>query len=207
MTDKEIMIKGTTEKLKIYPGDSVSLPELKAFLRQRFGEGGFFQGIDYRLYLLDRDWGEDDKEQIRNTIKEINPALKLVYFREDEDSTVDTVPVMKGQPMIIRRNFRSGQRIIAPGDLVIVGDVNPGAEVIAAGNIYVFGRVAGGVLHAGADGSNNKAQVLALSLQPTQLRIGRVITRAPDQKNSSEEGPELAKVQDNSIVVEKFTAR
>jgi septum site-determining protein MinC len=77
--------------------------------------------------------------------------------------------------MVIKRTVRSGQVIKHAGTIVILGDVNPGAELIAEGNVIVWGKLRG-VVHAGASGDAN-ATVGALSLAPTQLRIGTLIAR------------------------------
>ncbi|HPZ05539.1 MAG TPA: septum site-determining protein MinC, partial [Clostridiales bacterium] len=86
---------------------------------------------------------------------------------------------------------------------VVLGDVNPGAEVVATGNVVVMGSLRG-MVHAGADG-NKEAIVAALSLQPTQLRIADVITRPPDT-NEPRQGllPEIASVRDDIVYIETF---
>jgi septum site-determining protein MinC len=103
------------------------------------------------------------------------------------------------------RTLRSGQSLRYPGHVVIVGDVNPGAEVIAAGDVLVWGRVRG-VVHAGASGDNT-AVVGALSLAPMQLRIGKHIARAPDERDRRAHGPEIARVRDGRIVIESWNPR
>ena len=69
--------------------------------------------------------------------------------------------------------LRGGQALHHVGNLVVVGDVNPGAEVVATGDIVVFGRLTG-VAHAGAQG-DERARVYALELRPVQLRIASSI--------------------------------
>ncbi len=77
--------------------------------------------------------------------------------------------------------IRSGQVIEYNGNIVIIGDVNPGALVKATGNIVILGgKLRGGVAHAGTNGNEN-AYVAAYELQPTQLRIGDIIARKPDE--------------------------
>ena len=93
--------------------------------------------------------------------------------------------------------LRSGQNIASEGHLIIMGDVNPGAEISAAGNIVVLGALKG-VAHAGTEG-DTEATVSALMLQPTQLRIAEIITRAPESDKKPEYMPEIAKVKDGSI--------
>jgi septum site-determining protein MinC len=89
------------------------------------------------------------------------------------------------------------------GNLVVIGDVNPGGEVVATGNVVVMGSLRG-IVHAGADG-NKEALVVALNLQPTQLRIADVITRSPDEKGARNPFiPELAYVKDDMVYIERF---
>jgi septum site-determining protein MinC len=96
---------------------------------------------------------------------------------------------------------RSGQTFNYAGTIVIIGDVNPGAEVIAEGDVIVWGKLRG-VVHAGAAG-NEDAVVGALILAPTQLRIGKQIARAPDDRRARH-FPEVARVRDGHIVVEPW---
>ena len=88
------------------------------------------------------------------------------------------------------------------GSLVILGDVNPGAEVKATGNILILGALKG-IAHAGCKG-NTDAFVFALSLIPVQLRIGNIITRFPDGDSKVNRKPEYAYVEDGKIYVSPF---
>ncbi|MDP4119087.1 MAG: septum site-determining protein MinC [Bacillota bacterium] len=93
--------------------------------------------------------------------------------------------------------LRSGQNIVSEGHIVVLGDVNPGAEISAAGNIVVLGQLKG-IAHAGMEGNEN-ATVSALLLQPTQLRIAGIITRAPEHEKKVDYSPEIARIKDGSI--------
>jgi septum site-determining protein MinC len=99
--------------------------------------------------------------------------------------------------MIVRRTLRSGQSLRHPGHIVVIGDVNPGAEVVAGGDIVVWGRVRG-IVHAGALG-DEKAMICALDLAPMQLRIAGHIARSPEEKRRKPK-PEMASVCDGRIV-------
>lgn len=105
---------------------------------------------------------------------------------------------------IVYSTVRSGQRIESEHSLVIIGDVNPGSEVIAGGDIVVLGSLRG-IAHAGAyDESGGGRVIFALNLQPTQLRIGTTISRGSAEGGKS---PEVARVEGTNIVVEQFQAR
>ena len=100
----------------------------------------------------------------------------------------------------VRRSVRSGQRIEHDGHLVICGDVNPGSEVVAAGDIVVLGNLRG-VAHAGCFGDET-ARIVALSLRPPQMRIAGRIARAPEnEKGNKELRPEVARIEDGEIQV------
>jgi len=111
--------------------------------------------------------------------------------------------INEGITKFYRGTVRSGQLISFDGNVVIIGDVNPGGEIEATGNVIVMGSLRG-IVHAGADG-NKEAIVAALNLQPTQLRIADIITRSPDEEETrSELIPELAYVKDDIVYIERF---
>ncbi len=104
--------------------------------------------------------------------------------------------------LLVRRTLRSGQNITYRGNVIIVGDVNPGAEVIAGGHIVIMGTCRG-MVHAGAWGEE-RSTVTAWQLQPTQLRISGHITRPPDGESNESQQPEMARIKDGMVTIEKF---
>lgn len=119
---------------------------------------------------------------------------EMVYPPESENES---------PALLIRRTVRSGQVITHPGTIIVLGDINPGAEVVAGGDVIVWGRLRG-VVHAGASGDES-AIVGALSLSPTQLRIGGQIARAPDDKKPRHAPAEIARVHNGLIYVEPWS--
>lgn len=103
--------------------------------------------------------------------------------------------------IMVRRTLRSGASLHAPGHITIIGDVNPGAEVVAGGNVVVWGRLRG-LVHAGAHG-NEDAFVCAMDLSPTQLRIAGHIAIPPAERGQV--SPEIARVQDGQVIAENWT--
>lgn len=104
--------------------------------------------------------------------------------------------------VLIRRTLRSGRTVHSNGHVVIYGDVNPGSEIIAIGDVIVWGRLRGNV-HAGANG-DEKAVVCALDMTPTQLRIAGYIVTSPAAEKRHKPRPEVASVRSNQIVVEAW---
>lgn len=106
--------------------------------------------------------------------------------------------------LLLHETLRSGRSIYHEGHVIIIGDVNPGAEIIAGGNVVVWGKLRG-VVHAGAHGDAS-AIICALELIPTQLRIADQIAIAPgDQGGQSV--PESASIQDGRIVARVWHVR
>ena len=141
----------------------------------------------------------------------IESDIQVVSFEEPEDleelrkhdRETENLPTL-----YIHRTLRSGQSITSDGNIVIIGDVNPGAEVIAKGDITVWGILAG-IAKAGADG-NTHSKIRALKLNAIQLRIGNVFARRPDTVNTpyihrtDSYIPEEARVNKNHIMIYKL---
>lgn len=118
--------------------------------------------------------------------------------------TQQSIAVIESLPAaIIRKTLRSGQMYESRQAVVILGDVNAGAEVISAGDIVVFGALRG-IAHAGAGGNEN-CIIAALKLEPMQLRIASRIARAEDKPGKSR-GPEFASIEKDQIVIDKWSS-
>lgn len=121
--------------------------------------------------------------------------------KDDHKSLKTFSGVYEGKTKFIRKTVRSGQCIRYQGNIVIIGDINSGAEVYAAGNVIVLGRIKGKV-SAGING-NQKAVIAAFLLQPEILKISDVIAMSPDDSEKPSY-PELAKIKDGAIIVEPY---
>jgi len=118
--------------------------------------------------------------------------------------------VILAPPYIYRGTLRSGQIFRHAGTVMVVGDVNPGAEVISGGDIFVWGKLRG-IVHAGAMG-NERSVVCAIDFEPIQLRIAGYIAMSPKTvtsepgrwfwKKDAVEKPEVARVMGKQIVVD-----
>jgi len=102
--------------------------------------------------------------------------------------------------LMLRGRVRSGQKINAKKHLVITGDVNPGAEIIAGGDVIVLGRISGKV-HSGFP-DNKDTIIFALEFNPTQVKIGRV--SAAGSEDGAGGKPEFACVENNRIIVKDY---
>jgi septum site-determining protein MinC len=147
---------------------------------------------------MNRSWTQE--EIVLAFSKGINNSGNFSYhghtLAADQDDLTDE------NTILVQRTLRSGQIVRYDGNIVVLGDVNPGAEISATGNIIVMGALRG-VVHAGAGGDEN-AIVLAFRLQPTQLRISNHITRSPDNESIETAHPEMARIRDGVVTIEVF---
>ena len=103
--------------------------------------------------------------------------------------------------LVVPRGLRAGQRAEYPGTVVVLGDVNPGAEVVAGGDVIVVGRLMG-LAHAGASGDEERF-IFALELRAKQVRIGPHLAQAPEEAEEGL-GPEVVRALEGRIVVEPW---
>lgn len=102
--------------------------------------------------------------------------------------------------VLVHRTLRSGFSLQHSGHVVVIGDVNPGAEIIASGDVLVWGKLRG-MVHAGAEGDES-AVVCALDLSPMQLRIAGQIAVPPKRRGKPQ--PEMARLQAGQVVAEPW---
>lgn len=122
-------------------------------------------------------------------------------FIDDDEVEIETSSELDADSAVLfKRTLRSGASIKHGGHVTVIGDVNPGAEIIAGGNVVVWGRLRG-LVHAGAAGDDS-AMVCAMDLSPTQLRIAGHIAIPPSERG--EPGPEIAYVRDGQVVAESW---
>ena len=100
------------------------------------------------------------------------------------------------EPLYLKTTLRSGAEIHHAGSVIVLGDVNPGGKIIAAGDIFLWGTLRG-IAHAGARG-NRQCLIMALRMEPTQLRIAELVARAPDSTPEYLE-PEVAYITEQGI--------
>ena len=143
----------------------------------------------------------------------IAPAVQSAVIAHPTEPNL--VQRVSAPPYLYRGTLRSGQVFRHAGPVIVVGDVNPGAQVVSASDIYVWGRLRG-IIHAGAMGDENKV-VGALDFEPIQVRIAGFIAMSPKGEDSdpgrwfwkrqSIGKPEMARVVKGRIVVDPWDAR
>lgn len=169
-------------------------------------------GLSYEL--IEHDEIENEKiEVIEKTEDALQAEEKLEGLIDEEndqlsDKEIAVYELSKLPTLYLQQNLRSGQTMSYDGNIVLIGDAKPGSEIIAKGDITVWG-VLGGIAHAGARG-NNFAKIRALKLNAIQLRISGFYARRPDAINipfiqrSNQFTPEEARVNNKEIEIYKI---
>ncbi|SHG84043.1 septum site-determining protein MinC [Thermosyntropha lipolytica DSM 11003] len=106
-----------------------------------------------------------------------------------------------GQDVIIYRNIRSGQKIFSEGSVIVWGNVHESAEIIAARDIIILGKLEG-IVHAGFYGDKNSI-VFALQMAPGQIRIADKFSRAPADY-TPKDYPEIAYLEEDTICIKRY---
>ncbi len=125
----------------------------------------------------------------------------------DLDTASETLGASGYPVRVVQRTLRGGKVLRHSGDIVLYGNVNPGAQVIAGGSITVLGSLEG-MAHAGTR-SGDSGWILALSMEPTQLRIGQHITISEPSRARARgtRKPEIASVRDGDVSIEPYRGR
>lgn len=144
----------------------------------------------------------DDVVEILNSAKEMVQHKIDLPFEKLNDNNVVT-RTNKMTTLYISQTLRSGQVVTHSGNVIIAGDTHPGSEVVAGGDIIVWGTLSG-IAHAGA-GNNYKASIRSLKMNPIQLRIADYIARRPDLKTDFNTElplkPEVARISNGEIKI------
>ncbi|MFC5650085.1 septum site-determining protein MinC [Paenibacillus solisilvae] len=205
MTDKQhITIKGVKEGLVFLLDDdcefSALLDELQYKLEKSHQQLLTGPIVHVHVKLGSRHLEEEDKERIRAAIRQQgNLLVQSVESNVPEEIKPDDGRNLK----ILTGIIRSGQTIEHDGNLLLMGDLNPGGRLICTGDIYVMGALRG-LAHAGTNGLEN-AIIAASLLRPTQLRIGEVISRPPDEWMTGDAAMEFAYLNEGVMKIDKMT--
>jgi septum site-determining protein MinC len=219
MGQDEIDVKGIRQGLLITLGKGPWEEQLARLEKRLKAGASFFQGGRAALEVGARDLNAEQVCQAGNLLTRyevdlwallstcdatilaaaragLAPDLELWdRLRWTEKTSEEAKPTPQGG-LVVKQTLRSGQRVEHPEDVVVIGDVHAGAEVVAGRNVVVWGKLHG-VVHAGAMG-DEEAVVCALDLAPTQLRIAGHIARSPEEKRRRPV-PEMAQVRDDHI--------
>mgnify|MGYP000868103916 CR=1 FL=1 len=232
-----ISIRGRMDGLAVEVG-AAPWPDVIAALTARLGQSSsFFRNANVALDLGQRALAEEELNAVAALLRKHDMNLALVRTGAERtfqaalalgltatlegadgaamaEATAAQSNAATGGYFVYRGYLRSGNRLRRQEHVLVIGDVNPGAEVISDGDVLVWGRLRG-IAHAGAAG-NVRAIVAALDMEPTQLRIADVMTTSPDPQpgqpgkwfwqRSAHKRPEVARLINKAIAFEEWDA-
>ncbi|WP_088891774.1 septum site-determining protein MinC [Leptolyngbya ohadii] len=228
----QVRLKGENGRLLLLlppeldiPGSATSWTDVWQQLKQRLNAGERFWQPKTPVHVIARDRLLDARQlqAIADVLSESDLELKRVYTSRRQTavaaatigiSVEQQTPIARlsqsseesgqalAEPLYLETTVRSGVEIRHPGTVVVLGDVNPGSSIIADGDVLVWGTLRG-VVQAGASG-NMRCLVMALRMEPTQIRIGDLMARAPETPPSQYQ-PEVAYVMNGSIRIVRRT--
>ncbi len=216
-----IRIKGLRDGLLVSLPQGEWKQQSEALLAQIDGQEAFFHGARLALDVGEQAIKVNQMVELRDKLSERNVSLWAVISespttektaqllglatriskpRPEEMPSLDAPALSEQTAMYVNRTIRSGTRIEFPGTVVVLGDVNPGAELFAEGSIIVWGHMRG-IAHAGMAG-DQETVVCALDLTPMRLQIADLVWPGAEEKGGAK--PEMAVVRENAIVVEAW---
>lgn len=221
MAEQRVSIRGTSDGLSITIGGGHWSGVLKTLATDLDNRASFFKGGRVSLAVGRRLLSEEhiravgdllaqhqmtlwavDGEAVETQLAAQKLGLEVKNLRSSVPPVVEELDTQNEDTLTVRRTIRSGQRIEHQGNVIILGDVNPGAVIRAGGYIIVWGKLRGTAQAGGLIPEN--AFVCALQLAPMQLVIGNVISRAPNDEEVDRVLPEMAFVQDGQIIAEAW---
>ncbi len=219
-----VNIKGIKDGLLITLGEG-EWPELEASLMRTIDErAGFLNGARVALEvgrhvlhvremsslrdrLSDKGitlWAVLSTSLITEQTAQVLGLATRISTPKPERTIRPIDPNLPGESaLLVQKTVRSGLKISHSGHVVVIGDVNPGGEVYASGNVVVWGRLKG-MVHAGMEG-DEKAYVCALELAPTGLRIAGYTLTLPSRRGKID--PEIVSIQDGRVVAEPWKTK
>jgi len=215
-----VRIKNTSGGMTVYLSTEPDFEELLSEIRKKFGESArFFGNVQTILSLEGRELTEEEEAQIVDAITDVT-ELNIVYLLDKK-----TEPVTEAEPeecvqdiqaeeeickeervIFYKRNILSGEMLKSDKDMVVFGNVSPGAVLASTNSIYVFGGLYGEA-YAGVDNGNDYV-IAAMDFVPEKVGIGRLEYEGKKvlkwkKKNGFE--PQIAYVRKNKIVTEQIT--
>ncbi len=189
---KYITLKGRADGIEVIIDPLADFDEVLDEIERVFDdEGRFFTDAGVNLILSGKTLSEAQRAIVSHKIW--NAVGEGAYITSERSRHEEKTDFHRGI-------VRNGKKLKSRGNMVVFGDVNPGAELLAGGSIVVLGTLRG-VAHAGC-GGNTSAVVAALCMQPSQLRIADIYSRAPESGEKKVNMPEVASISGDGIIIE-----
>lgn len=208
--NNSVMIKGNKYGIIVVLSPEVPFDELKQIITDKFKESSkFFENAKMAISFEGRSLTNEEQREILDIIG-LNTEMQIVCVMENDAEKEERFKQTVEQKLMELSNntgqfykgiLRSGASLEFETSVIIIGDVNQGARVVSKGNIIVLGSLKGNAF-AGATGNTNSF-VVALDMNPTQIRIADTIARAPDKPVKQEvKEAKIAFLEEGNIYIE-----
>lgn len=224
-----VIIKGNIQKgtkgISVILDPYMEYEMLREQVAEKFKELSGFLKQDQMVVSFEGRALSTEEEQDLLDIITTNTEIAILYLMEDDPereliygqkldglNRPQEVPEQPEEQMFYKGTLRSGQVVESEKSVVIIGDVNPGGQVISGGSIVILGALKG-VACAGVTG-NREAFVVALEMKPTQIQIDNVVAKCDvsplslkqrmKKKKTVEESPKIAILRNNNIFIENI---
>lgn len=209
--NSSVVIKGNKYGIVVVMDKNATMDEIKSELVKKISDSAkFFNNASIAISFDGRELSAEEERQLIELISD-NSTMNIVCVMDNNKEVEEKfknaveqkeqVKAAASEGEFYRGTLRSGQVVESNSSIVILGDVNPGAKVISGGNVVVLGSLKGNV-YAGANGIPG-AFVVALEMNPVQVRIGDIIARCGDkQKRFSKPETKIAYVDGENIYIE-----
>ncbi|MCH5265641.1 MAG: septum site-determining protein MinC [Lachnospiraceae bacterium] len=214
MKKAPVVIKGNKSGIRIVLDSKMEFQELLKEVEEKFSSSADFLGnAQVAVSFEGRELTEEEEAILLSCISE-NSKLDVVciidndkkreeYFTQSLNDRLMQLNASTGQ--FFKGNLRSGQVMEFETSIVILGDINAGAQIVSTGNVVVLGAL-NGTVYAGASGREN-CFVAALKMNPVQIRIGDVIARSSDEKQAPPPEPQIAYLEKGTIYVDTLSRK
>ncbi|MGF7144071.1 septum site-determining protein MinC [Anaerotaenia torta] len=208
--NNSVIIKGNKYGIIVVMNPDLPFEDLKLVIAEKFRESSkFFENAKMAISFEGRKLTNDEQREVLDIINE-NTDMHIVCVLENDTEKEETFKKTVEQKLMELSNntgqfykgiLRSGASLEFENSVIIIGDVNHGARVVSKGNIIVLGSLKGNAF-AGATGNINSF-VVALDMNPTQIRIADTIARAPDKPVKQEiKEAKIAFLEEGNIYIE-----
>ncbi|MBS6953605.1 MAG: septum site-determining protein MinC [Enterocloster asparagiformis] len=203
-----VVIKSSKAGMTVILDDSLPFDELLAAIGTKFRESARFWGsVQMTLTLEGRALTPEEEFLIVDTITRNSQVEILCLLDTDaeriercEKALNDKLMELNSQTgQFYRGSLRKGDSLESEASIVVIGDVDHGARIIAKGNIIVLGELKG-TAAAGMAG-NRDAVVVALEMAPTQIRISGATSRFNEKNKRLGRGPMIASVEQDEVLI------
>lgn len=196
---EDIVFKGVNGELQLVLNESADFADVLEQLKTKLASAADFFN-SYTIIKLPPTLTFEQQEKMAGLLIEHGLSCTVPSSRQIEESAV--LPERENyeiKALVVNKTLRGGQKVVYDGSVVVIGDVNAGAEVVAGADIIILGSCRG-VAHAGAYG-NQAATITANKLVATQIRIAGLIARSPDDLDKPAY-METARIKNRTVIIE-----